>query len=118
MGWEWARELVGTELRGLVVCSEVDPVSGLVCLETSGREHRRHYGLGFDAGGSWSVSWLDGSEIMRLLALRVPLVSRADFEEQYPRDMERWAKEQAIRAAEERHPDHGWVTDLGGQLGG
>lgn len=48
-------------------CSEVDPVSGVPCLDTSGRVHSRHYGLGFDARGSWSVLWLGAEEVRRLM---------------------------------------------------
>lgn len=50
------------------MCAEVDPVSGLICLDTSGRPHRRHHGLGFDSRGSWSVSWLDATEVRRLMS--------------------------------------------------
>lgn len=61
------------------MCSEVDPVSGVICLDTSGLMHGRHHGLGFDSEGSWAVSWLDVGEIRRLLAESWPKITRGEF---------------------------------------
>lgn len=54
---------------GLMGCSEVDPVSGMRCMSTSGLVHEEHYAMGYDGEGHWEVSWRDVGQVRRLLGL-------------------------------------------------